>query len=204
MGGTICRMGRNPDQVSRGTLWLPWFFVNKFLEALRIAEETLGRPPNVPEIFVTLRDTQGHTQNSVLECGAILFAILREDLIYIERNAYRYSLYKHEGFETYSEIFRRYWPEGYACDSMGRVVPTTARRVNFKQLRATLTSSDPALMDEHSYIWDGEFRFLDGESLEGNRIGFASIPRSGNSFLRRYCEQILGITTGSAGSIHVS
>ncbi len=83
-------------------------------------------------------------------------------------------------------------------------MPTTARRVNYKQLKDILTSPDESLFTDNNWIWDGEFRFLDGESLEGNRVGFSSIPRSGNSFLRRYTEQILGITTGSAMSIHTS
>jgi hypothetical protein len=32
--------------------------------------------------------------------------------------------------------------------------------------------------------------------MEGNKIGLASFPRSGNSFLRKFLEQITGITTG--------
>lgn len=53
-------------------------------------------------------------------------------------------------------------------------------------------------------MWDGEFRFLDGAPLTNKKIGFTSYPRSGNSFLRRYVEQVTGITTGSSISIHTS
>ena len=73
---------------------------------------------------------------------AILFSILREDLIYVDRNVYRYSLYKHKGFETYSELFRRHWPTGYECNSRGLVVPTTARLIDFRQLKTILLSTD--------------------------------------------------------------
>ena len=52
-------------------------------------------------------------------------------------------------------------------------------------------------------MWDKEFRFLDGQTVD-RRVGFTSYPRSGNSFLRRYVEQITGITTGSTISIHTS
>ncbi|TNV78443.1 hypothetical protein FGO68_gene573 [Halteria grandinella] len=44
----------------------------------------------------------------------------------------------------------------------------------------------------------GTFRFLDKQtSLSGFRTVFASFPRSGNSFLRRFLEQISGIHTGA-------
>jgi hypothetical protein len=37
--------------------------------------------------------------------------------------------------------------------------------------------------------------FLDGESID--HVTFASFPRSGNTFCRKYLESILGIVTGS-------
>ena len=44
----------------------------------------------------------------------------------------------------------------------------------------------------------GEYKFLDSTvSMIGNRVAFASFPRSGNSFLRRMIEQITGVFTGS-------
>jgi hypothetical protein len=44
----------------------------------------------------------------------------------------------------------------------------------------------------------GEPKFLDGKvSMIGDRVAFASFPRSGNSFLRKMIEQITGVFTGS-------
>lgn len=44
----------------------------------------------------------------------------------------------------------------------------------------------------------GEPKFLDAQvSMIGNRVAFASFPRSGNSFLRKMIEQITGVFTGS-------
>ena len=82
-------------------------------------------------------------------------------------------------------------------------MPTTARRVNLKQLMAMMKSKDEALFEENKWIWDKEFRFLDGEQID-RRVGFTSFLRSGNSFLRRYIEQISGITTGSTMSLHTA
>lgn len=59
MGGTICRASREPNQVSKALLWLPWYFVNRFLESTRVAEETLGKPPTCIQIFVVLRERYG-------------------------------------------------------------------------------------------------------------------------------------------------
>jgi len=67
-----------------------------------------------------------------------------------------------------------------------------------------MTSTDETLYRENQWIWDGEYRFLDGQSLSHNKVGFTSFPRSGNSFLRRYVEQLTGVTTGSAISLHTS
>ena len=59
-----------------------------------------------------------------------------------------------------------------------------------------LKSKDESLYAQSKWMFDGNFRFLDGESIENNKIGFTNFPRSGNSFLRRLFEQITGIVTG--------
>ena len=40
-------------------------------------------------------------------------------------------------------------------------------------------------------------KFLDGESLDGERTAYQSMGRSGNTFLRKYLELITGVPTGS-------
>lgn len=67
-----------------------------------------------------------------------------------------------------------------------------------------MLSTDEQVFNDNQWIWDGDFRFLDRQDISGHRIGFTSYPRSGNSFLRRYCEQVTGLTTGSMISIHTS
>ena len=67
-----------------------------------------------------------------------------------------------------------------------------------------LKSKDESVLTANQDLFDGDFRFLDSTSIEGKRVGFTSYPRSGNSFLRRYLEQVSGTTTGSIMSIHTS
>ena len=52
-------------------------------------------------------------------------------------------------------------------------------------------------------MFDGEFKFCDGQKLP-SKISFSTYPRSGNSFLRKYLEQMTGIPTGSTVSLHTA
>lgn len=52
-------------------------------------------------------------------------------------------------------------------------------------------------------MFDGDFKFLDGAALP-TKIAFNTYPRSGNSFLRKYLEQMTGISTGATVSLHTS
>lgn len=53
-------------------------------------------------------------------------------------------------------------------------------------------------MAEYESLISGKTNFLDSEiSMIGNRVAFASYPRTGNSFLRKILENITGVFTGS-------
>ena len=80
--------------------------------------------------------------NDVYEALAVVYSLLREDLIHTDLISYRYTVRKQEGFYTYSEIFRMKFPSGYACNPKGQVVPTTARRLNVDHLRSIMVSTD--------------------------------------------------------------
>ena len=204
MGGTICRCSRSQDQVSRAILWLPWYFVNRILDSTRIAEELLGSPATIVQILVVMSDKYGKTLNNIYELAAVLVSLYREDIIYSDVNFYHFTCTRQEGYYTYSEIFRLKFNSGYACDSIGRVMPTEARRINLEEHRAIMLSTDDQKYQEQKWRWDGEFRFLDGTPLTNKKIAFTCYVRSGSSFLRRYIEQITGITTGSTVSLHSS
>jgi hypothetical protein len=46
-------------------------------------------------------------------------------------------------------------------------------------------------------MFKGEIKVLDGQPNTSNKIAFASFPRSGNTFLRKYCELLTNIDTGA-------
>ena len=69
--------------------------------------------------------------------------------------------------------------------------------LNFKYIKELLLSTDLSRNAELDWMKDGSFRFLDGEDMTGNQVAFASFPRSGNTFMRRFLEKITGIITGN-------
>ena len=200
MGGTICR-SREETQISKSLLWLPYWFVDKFLNSTRAAEEILGQPPTSMQIFVQLTNDHGEVVKDVYQVSAVLFSLLREDILYSDAHSYKYTTEKKEGYYSYTELFQMKHKGGYTCDQLGRVVGAGARTINLNTLRNILISTDESLSQQNEWIWDGEFRFLDGAPIE-KRVGFTSYPRSGNSFLRRYLEQLTGVTSGSVIHMH--
>lgn len=81
---------------------------------------------------------------------------------------------------------------------------TTAKTVNYEFLFNVLRSKDYKLMEENRWLWDDEFRLLDGKDISNNKICFNTMPRSGSSWLRRFIEQITGIATGASSSLHIA
>jgi len=60
-------------------------------------------------------------------------------------------------------------------------------------------------MEANRWIWDGEFRQLDEKtSTAADKIAFNTFPRSGNSMLRRFMEQVSGVSTGASTSLNTS
>jgi hypothetical protein len=64
-----------------------------------------------------------------------------------------------------------------------------------------LKSKDESLLQNMQWMFDNEFRFLDGKKLQ-TKIAFCTFPRSGNSLMRRLLETATGIATGSTGSLN--
>ena len=53
-------------------------------------------------------------------------------------------------------------------------------------------------------MFQNEIKVLDGESNYNNKIAFASYPRSGNTFMRKYCELLTNIDTGCDFCLHIN
>ena len=90
----------------------------------------------------------------------------------------------------------RYFP-GYVlndelCFRPGCSTPV----VNLAKLKEILKSTDLSRNAELEWASAKNLRFLDYSDTTGDHISFQSLPRSGNSFLRRVIEIITGVYSG--------
>lgn len=76
--------------------------------------------------------------------------------------------------------------------------------VNLDELVAVLRSKDENIWNKNKWIFENEFKFLDGKPNKSNKVAFASFPRAGNTFLRKCCELLTGIITGADNTLHVN
>ena len=168
------------------------------------AEAKLGKPPSVIEIFVEMKRQHNISMvSNIYEGAAVITSLFREDMLFANDVCSHYSVTRHEGFLNYTEIFRKKIGEGYKINKDGTVAVTTAPTLNFRNLTEMLKSKDAALFEQAQWMWNGDFKFLDGEVLP-SKIAFNTFPRSGNSFLRRLLEQVTGISTGATVQLHTS
>jgi hypothetical protein len=204
MGGTICVFNRPTGQATKAIISMPWFITNKLIECIRSAEEKLGgKPPNCMEIFVEMKIRFTELPiNNVFEGAAVLASLMREDWIYTNSTGSHVSLTRHPGFFTFSEQVRKHFGINYEFVQNGSLVTSKhGRTLNLDEVVGMLKSKDNSLLEKNKWIFDNEFRFLDGKPLK-TKIAFCTFPRSGNSLMRRLLETATGIVTGSAGSLH--
>ena len=109
-----------------------------------------------------------------------------------------------EGFEKFSERFQRIY-QGYFLDNEMHVRASPGTKVvNLNDLVGLLKSKDRHLWEQAAWVWKNELKFLDGSANNSNKIAFASFPRSGNTFLRKYMELLSGIQTGADNTLHIN
>ena len=65
-------------------------------------------------------------------------------------------------------------------------------------------SQDLSRNAELEWVSGQNLRFLDGSDMSGLQVAFQSMPRTGNSFLRRMIELCTGIYTGSDMNIDIT
>lgn len=109
-----------------------------------------------------------------------------------------YSVHPIEGFKTLQEWLESNF-KGYTVDDAYMFINKSAPVLNFKNhldmlLSAPEERAEEVKMFEQNLAEYGPM-FLDGEALQN--VIFASFPRSGNTFTRKYLESITGIVTGS-------
>ena len=122
----------------------------------------------------------------------------RLDYFYVDNDFAKYSLVKLDGYETFSETLKRKSP-GYKLDTKTLyIVPDTDHRVNLDEFFALMRSKDIAAYERDKDKFFGPSgRFTTENAIEQMSVLYATFPRSGNSMMRKYFENVCGLATGS-------
>jgi hypothetical protein len=176
--------------------------------AMMHAEQQKGGPVTYPDVVRSYKQIVSTPLLSPYLIHLVMEDYYRDDMVLADREIDRYSLnpkMQHTndnptGYHLFSDRVVHMYP-GYVLDEELRIRPgPTTPTVNFNYLKDLLLSKDMSRMQELDWIDEngGTFRFLDSTvNMDGNRIAFASYPRSGNSFLRRFLEMITGVLSGA-------
>lgn len=93
---------------------------------------------------------------------------------------------------SYSEGIMHKFP-GYQLDENNLVENISDSEINLEKHIELLLSKNVENIPKH--LFGGQARFLCGAPFQA--ISYTSYPRSGNTFLRKYLENITGVATGS-------
>ena len=189
--------------VGKNMIYVASVLASRLMWSMDEAERIKGSPPNTPEVIVVFHHNFTRIFNMAY-LTAFIQNLYREDRFYADKQFEKWSTQAHAGFKKFSEKFEEHF-SGYMLDKNMHVVarPTTPV-INLIQLTELLKSSDEELWQRAKWMFDRQFRFLDGQPNPSNKIAFCSFPRSGNTFLRKYIELLTGITTGADNTLHIN
>lgn len=125
-----------------------------------------------------------------------------QNLIFANKDITKFSLMKvNDDYLKLSERMATHF-DGFALNDKNIMYPKDEMQsINIDTLIKMLKSSakDEEAHEPHKWMFKGPSRFLDKQNAvqPHHRVIYASMPRSGNSFLRKYLEQISGVITGS-------
>ena len=123
---------------------------------------------------------------------------IRLNYIYIDENFAKFSTRRlNDNFRTYEENIAIRFP-GYELGRSGHIVCKTDHLVHMDDLYALLKSKDLDRYErEKDYFFGESARYTTGNSSNQQKVVYATYPRSGNSLMRKYFENVTGLATGS-------
>ena len=124
--------------------------------------------------------------------------LIKHDYLYVDPDFCKVSTRRiDDTYRTYSETIALKYP-GYELDRSGRLMNKTDLVVRMDELLQLLRSKDIFRYESQKHLFFGEqARFTTGNSDEQMRVVYATYPRSGNSLMRKYFENVTGTATGS-------
>ena len=186
--------------------------LSSVLRAVHNAERRAKGPVyfiDVYKVWMVLNESEETPRgnDALWEVKRALIELFKSDQVLCDTEMNRFSVdcanqntRKHKSeFDLCSDRLVVKFPT-YQFDKICRIVPgPTSKTFSFDQLKEHLLSKD---LSKDANFNPDDLRFLDGTvDMTGNRVAFQSFVRSGNTFLRRFIEQITGVYTGSDMSI---
>ncbi len=102
-----------------------------------------------------------------------------------------------ENWFTFQETLQKKFP-GYKLGSDHLISNVSDITIDMDELLALLRSKDIGYYNQVKDKFFGkQSRYTTGKAAEQSSIMYATYPRSGNSLMRKYFENITGIATGS-------
>ena len=92
---------------------------------------------------------------------------------------------------------------GYCLSQNGHIVPSTDETLNLDELLDFFRSTDLSRYEkEKAKFFGPSARYTTGNAVEQMKVLFATYPRSGNSMMRKYFENISGLVTGTDNDVN--
>ena len=135
----------------------------------------------------------------------VITNMARYDYFYCDNDFTKFSRVRLEGYLTFSENMAKRYP-GYMLDTKtNEIFPSTDHRVNVDELFTLFRSKDIARYErEKDKFFGPSGRYTTENAQEQMSILYTTFPRSGNSMMRKYFENIMGLATGSDMSLKPS
>jgi hypothetical protein len=150
----------------------------------------------MPSPFITMLGLYDLYRND--EC----LSDIQTDTYTLKKELQRSASNPDSEYELFSDRITRIFPSLVLDDRLILQPGPQSQTVNYKWLKELLLSKELGRDKELEWVGKKNFRFLDGADLGNDHTAFISVPRSGNSFLRCFIEEITGVLTGSDLSIN--
>ena len=157
------------------------------------------------EVHRVFRTARLYNGTIFRDCAFYIFADLaRKDYFYNDSQFQKHSLVRLDGYLLWSENITKRYP-GYMLTQEGTILPTTEITVNLDDLLALLRSKEIEKYERERDTFFGKTsRYTTGNSKEQMAVLYSTFPRSGNSMMRKYYENVTGIVTGTdLGTTHM-
>ena len=171
--------------------------IGQFLDCLKEIQEKQVPPYSKGVFMFDIVGAWRHRQwyNDLLWrdlAWSVFTELCRMDAFYNDQYLTRHSLVRLDGYTTFTENYAKRYP-GYVLDKQGMCVPSTDHTVNLDKLFHLLRSRDiDSYIRNKDKFFGPSARYTTQDAVEQMKVLYTTFPRSGNSMMRKYYENVSG------------